>query len=581
MKKKSIFVIIIIAILFTTSNSNNKDDSSDSKLKTKYIISNNITLYFTDPPKKTELENDIINLLGRQSKDYNLDVCIYGFDNEKIINALVNAINNKIHVRFIGDKDGSKLLSQKNGLYYEGYFKIAEALDKNFPVPKKKRINFPSDSGFDDFKLVNSNGIMHNKFTLITDDSGKKFIVTGSTNFTETCLNNNNNNSFIICDENMFNAFKDEFNYLMGMNKEVKKINKIKIDGILFEIVFVNHNDKDSNPMGIIIDRIKNTKKSIHFMIYSFSYKGLADFFLKETKNNIELKGIFDKSQLDHSIDEVFVYNNIDCRIDGNENIVSDVHGGKLHHKVLISDHDLDSAIVITGSFNWSRNASRNNDENIMIIHSKKIAGIYEKQFEKVWNEGKDFDDIEIGDRASYQDIIINEIMWMGSQKTANKLAANDEFIELKNNTNRRINLAGWKISNAGLNQTDLYIKHGIIEKNGYFVIQTLPKNISAFIPSSGITEDQLSIKNSYLKLILKDIGNNVIDYAGKGDRASNYGGLFEAKANGLKKSLSRKKIYGDGRNPENWFTANGQKNISNKYEYLKFNYATPGADNK
>jgi hypothetical protein len=316
-------------------------------------------------------------------------------------------------------------------------------------------------------------------------------------------------------------------------------------------------------------------------MIYSFSYKGLDDFFLKETKNNIELKGIFDKSQLDHSIDEVFVYNNIDCRIDGNENIVSDVHGGKLHHKVLISDHDLDSAIVITGSFNWSRNASRNNDENIMIIHSKKIAGIYEKQFEKVWNEGKDFDDIEIGDRASYQDIIINEIMWMGSQKTANKLAANDEFIELKNNTNRRINLAGWKISNAGLNQTDLYIKHGIIEKNGYFVIQTLPKNISAFIPSSGITEDQLSIKNSYLKLILKDIGNNVIDYAGKGDRASNYGGLFEAKANGLKKSLSRKKIYGDGRNPENWFTANGQKNISNKYEYLKFNYATPGADNK
>jgi len=42
-------------------------------------------------------------------------------------------------------------------------------------------------------------------------------------------------------------------------------------------------------------------------------------------------------------------------------------------------------------------------------------------------------------------DVVINEIMWMGSVGNSN-----DEWIELRNMTDADINLSGWKIDGAG-----------------------------------------------------------------------------------------------------------------------------------
>ena len=53
----------------------------------------------------------------------------------------------------------------------------------------------------------------------------------------------------------------------------------------------------------------------------------------------------------------------------------------KLHHKVFIIDNET----VITGSFNPSKNAEWNNDENILIIHSKEAAKLYINEFERLW----------------------------------------------------------------------------------------------------------------------------------------------------------------------------------------------------
>ena len=43
----------------------------------------------------------------------------------------------------------------------------------------------------------------------------------------------------------------------------------------------------------------------------------------------------------------------------------------------------LNSRTVITGSYNFSRNANENNDENILIIRSPHIARIYEEEFQR------------------------------------------------------------------------------------------------------------------------------------------------------------------------------------------------------
>ena len=53
-----------------------------------------------------------------------------------------------------------------------------------------------------------------------------------------------------------------------------------------------------------------------------------------------------------------------------------------LHHKVFI----VDQATVVLGSYNFSRNAEENNDENVLIIHSPEIAAAYLAEWQTVWD---------------------------------------------------------------------------------------------------------------------------------------------------------------------------------------------------
>jgi len=43
---------------------------------------------------------------------------------------------------------------------------------------------------------------------------------------------------------------------------------------------------------------------------------------------------------------------------------------------------------------------------------------------------------------AGPKDVVINEVMWMGSSKSSQD--GKDEWIELKNNTNQKLQLNGW-----------------------------------------------------------------------------------------------------------------------------------------
>ena len=53
-----------------------------------------------------------------------------------------------------------------------------------------------------------------------------------------------------------------------------------------------------------------------------------------------------------------------------------------MHHKFAIADRQ-----VMSGSFNWSRNAMLGNDENVMFIDKAQIADKYIDVFETLWSK--------------------------------------------------------------------------------------------------------------------------------------------------------------------------------------------------
>ena len=58
------------------------------------------------------------------------------------------------------------------------------------------------------------------------------------------------------------------------------------------------------------------------------------------------------------------------------------------HNKVMI----IDGETVITGSFNFTKAAEENNAENLLVIHDRKLASIYTKN----WQEHERHSDVYV-----------------------------------------------------------------------------------------------------------------------------------------------------------------------------------------
>jgi len=79
-----------------------------------------------------------------------------------------------------------------------------------------------------------------------------------------------------------------------------------------------------------------------------------------------------DRSQI-----ESLVCAHLNVRQDGNPYV--------MHHKVFI----FDEAIVAMGSFNFSKRASSDNDENMLIIHNPAVARAYLEEFSRLWADSQ------------------------------------------------------------------------------------------------------------------------------------------------------------------------------------------------
>ena len=53
-----------------------------------------------------------------------------------------------------------------------------------------------------------------------------------------------------------------------------------------------------------------------------------------------------------------------------------------MHHKFAV----VDSAILLTGSFNWTRAAASKNVENCLVTSAPEAVAAYAAEFEKLWS---------------------------------------------------------------------------------------------------------------------------------------------------------------------------------------------------
>jgi phosphatidylserine/phosphatidylglycerophosphate/cardiolipin synthase-like enzyme len=122
-----------------------------------------------------------------------------------------------------------------------------------------------------------------------------------------------------------------------------------------------------------IVDQIGKAKTEIFVQAYSFTSAPIAKALVNAHKRGVKVQAILDKSQRKERYTSATFLSNagIPTFIDAEHAIA--------HNKIMI----IDSSMVITGSFNFTKAAEEKNAENVLIINSKELAKIYMDNWNK------------------------------------------------------------------------------------------------------------------------------------------------------------------------------------------------------
>ncbi|HEX9438633.1 MAG TPA: phospholipase D-like domain-containing protein [Roseiflexaceae bacterium] len=311
-------------------------------------------LYFTTPkyPDKPEyhhgsLDEKLVALINTATKT--IDLADYDFDLENVANALAQAVGRGVRVRMVTDTDTLANDDPK--------------VQKAFEILKQAKIPIVDDQ---------RPPLMHNKF-LVVDNAT---VWTGSWNFTDGDTYHLNNNGIKIMSPELAQNYTTEFEKMFvqhkfGPNKPAGVPHPIlTINGVHVENYFAAEDKVASH----IIEHLKQAKQSIHFLAFSFTHDGIGDAVIARAKAGMQVAGIFETTGSETKFSEYGKMKQAGL------NVLQDGNPYVMHHKVFI----IDGREVIFGSFNFSDNANKDNDENLLIVDDPALAQAFEAEFQRV-----------------------------------------------------------------------------------------------------------------------------------------------------------------------------------------------------
>ncbi len=336
--------------------------SVDTKIATQQKAQGNVYL-------STKLINRIDNAA------FSIDATVYNFSLGEIGSALIRARQRGISVRIITDQENNTS-------------EIQRLLRNGIPVI------------FDDFGSNDGTYRMHNKFAVFDardfTQASDDWVWTGSYNFTYSGTTKNAENVVEIQDEALARCFTVEFNEMWGSSTNKPDSNAARfgsrkanntphlfnINGITVRQYF-SPSDQLVNQ---ILPIIESANHSLAFCIYDFTQPAVEQKMRiqREQNMNFKVRGVFDYKNSSHEENLYKKYKNFGgTGWQPPADVWTWRKSDLLHHKYLIADADFPTSApaVVTGSYNWTITAERENDENILIIHDANIANQFLQEF--------------------------------------------------------------------------------------------------------------------------------------------------------------------------------------------------------
>ena len=202
----------------------------------------------------------------------------------------------------------------------------------------------------------------------------------GSWNVTDNDTWRNNNNMLRFASRQVAADYTREFQQMFDGRFGTAKSSatpfpRLKLGGVNVEVYF----SPEDGVAKYVLQRLAAAKQSIHFMSFSYTSSAIADAMVAQARAGLPVRGVFE-SQNAGGTGSVFGRlrgGGVDVLQDGNCYI--------LHHKVIV----IDARTVITGSYNFTNSAERDNDENPVIVDDPRLARAYLDEFARVYAQAQ------------------------------------------------------------------------------------------------------------------------------------------------------------------------------------------------
>jgi phosphatidylserine/phosphatidylglycerophosphate/cardiolipin synthase-like enzyme len=139
-----------------------------------------------------------------------------------------------------------------------------------------------------------------------------------------------------------------------------------------------------------VVKELGKARSSVLVQAYSFTSRDIAKAIVDAHKRGVKVEVILDKSVLKDGYTEAdfILHAGIPVKVDSLHAIA--------HNKIIV----VDGGVVITGSFNFTKQAENSNAENLLVIRDKTLAEKYTKN----WHNHKGHSKVYEGKTQGYSE---------------------------------------------------------------------------------------------------------------------------------------------------------------------------------
>jgi len=124
-----------------------------------------------------------------------------------------------------------------------------------------------------------------------------------------------------------------------------------------------------------VVQEISQAQKTIDIAMYNLTTREISQEIIKAKERGVQIRVFLDQGEGNgkYSKGRYLMDKGVDVRFYAGT--------GLMHNKFAV----IDNRVLITGSFNWTASAERENQENLLIITDQNVVKQYSQRFEILW----------------------------------------------------------------------------------------------------------------------------------------------------------------------------------------------------